>query len=174
MGSKWQVSPCDERPILGGLWGTQKTQNSKKVWNDIWTNIIADPLSKSNRSKYGPDMTLLGRHVWGKVPGGMLQHDSFFCAELPDGSKGFPSQRPNSSGNVAGVSPWRRQDNIECPTQCRRKKTWHSVSFTAAFKSTWHESLLSCCYSINETCEMCQKRTWKTLPEAQRTQALLL
>ena len=119
--------PFHSVPMLGGLWGTS-TNGSRKVWRDvwegIWINIIADPLSKSGRDKKGPDQTLLARHVWGKVPGGVLQHDSFFCGKYPDGSKGFPSQRPNSTGNLAGAEPDRRQENIECPTQCRRKQNW--------------------------------------------------
>jgi hypothetical protein len=119
--------PQHDVPMLGGLWGAQTTGARKvwgEVWKNIWTNIIADPLSKSDRGKKGPDQTLLARHVWGKVPGGVIQHDSFFCTKYLEGSKGFPSQRPNSTGNLAGAQPNRKQENIECPTQCRRKQSW--------------------------------------------------
>ena len=120
--------PFHHFTMLGGLWGTHRTNISRKdwadVWKDIWTAIIADPLSKSGRGAKGPDQTLLGRHVWGKVPGGVVQHDSYYCAKYPDGSTGFPSERPNSTGNVAGVEPDRKQDNIECPKQCRRNQSW--------------------------------------------------
>ena len=86
--------PEHDVPMLGGLWGTQMTGSRKvwgEVWTNIWTDIIADPLSQADRGKKGPDQTLLARHVWGKVPGGVLQHDSFFCARFPRGSKGFLS-----------------------------------------------------------------------------------
>ena len=119
--------PQHSVPMLGGLWGAQLS-GSRKVWGDfwreIWTDIIADPLSQSGRGDKGPDQTLLGRHVWGRVPGGVLQHDSFFCSQYPDGSTSFPSQRPNSTGNLAGASPDREQENIECPMQCRREQNW--------------------------------------------------
>ena len=122
-----QDHPFHDVPMLGGLWGTKLTGSRREwgdVWKDIWTAIIADPLSKSSRADKGPDQTLLGRHVWGQVPGGVVQHDSYYCSKYPDGSTGFPSQRPNSTGNVAGSEPNRKQDNIECPTQCRKKQSW--------------------------------------------------
>ena len=101
--------------MLAGLWGAQMI-GSKEVWGeverDIWTNILADPLSKSDRGKKGPEQTLLGRHVWDNVPGGVMQHDSFLCSQYPDGSNSFPSERPNSTGNLAGASPDRKQENI--------------------------------------------------------------
>ena len=44
--------------MLAGLWGAQMI-GSKEVWGevgrDIWTNILADPLSKSDRGKKGPE-----------------------------------------------------------------------------------------------------------------------
>ena len=119
--------PFHSVPMLAGLWGTRKTGSSevwRDVWKEIWTDIIADPISVSDRGKKEPDQTLLSRHVWGRVPGGVVQHDSFFCAKYPNGSTGFPSQRPNSSGNLAGASLDRKQENIECPAQCRRKQSW--------------------------------------------------
>ena len=118
--------PQHNVPMLGGLWGAQLIGSRKvwgDVWKDIWTKIIADPLSKSDRGNKTPDQTLLSRYVWGRVPGGAVQHDSFFCTQYP-GAVGFPSQRPNSTGNVVGAEPNRRQEHIECPTQCRREQSW--------------------------------------------------
>ena len=112
--------------MLGGLWGAQTTlrrQVWRDLWKGIWTDIIADPVSRTKRSRKGPDQALLTLHVWGRLPGGDMQHDSFSCAQYP-GAVGFPSQRPNSSGNVVGGGTLRKQENIECPTQCRRKQSW--------------------------------------------------
>ena len=112
--------------MLGGLWGAQLTR-SRKVWKEdwenIWTAIIADPLSRVGRkAKNGPDQTLLSRHVWGKFS--VLQHDSFSCPKYP-GAVGFPSQRQTSTWNFVGASPEsNRPENIPCPTQCRRNQSW--------------------------------------------------
>ena len=108
--------------MLGGLWGAQLTRSRKvwtEYWENIWTSIIADPLSRSGRkAKNGPDQTLLSRQVWGKFS--VLQHDSFSCPKYP-GAVGFPSQRQTSGWNFVGASPEsNRPENIECPTQCRR------------------------------------------------------
>ena len=117
--------------MLGGLWGARFTR-SMKVWKElvlwdwenIWTAIIADPLSWSKRGNKGPDQTLLSRHVWAKLSGGVLQHDSFSCAQYP-GAVGFPSQRQNSTWNFVGASLEENEpENIECPTQCRRNQSW--------------------------------------------------
>ena len=118
--------PQHNVPMLGGMWGVQMPRRSKTwraVWKRIWTNIIADPLSQSDRGSKGPDQTLLSRYVWRRLPGGMVQHDSYFCSQYP-GAVGFPSQRPNSTANIVGVLAFERQQNIECPTQCRRNQSW--------------------------------------------------
>ena len=109
--------------MLGGLWGVQLSRSTKEDWENIWTAIIADPLSRSKRNKKGPDQTLLSRHVWGKLSGGVLQHDSFSCALYP-GAVGFPSQRQNSTWNFVGAWEENKPENIECPTQCRRNQSW--------------------------------------------------
>ena len=113
-------------PMLGGLWGVQRTKSReawREVWNAIWTSIIADPLSQNDRGSKGSDQKLLSRHVWGRFSGDVMQHDSFSCAQYP-GAISFPSQRPNSTGNFVGAKMDREQENIECPTQCRRKLSW--------------------------------------------------
>ena len=118
--------PQHNVPMLGGMWAVQMGRR-KKVWRDVWKSlwsaILADPLSRSERGSKGPDQTLLSRHVWGRLPGGLLQHDSYSCAQHP-GAVGFPSQRENSTGNVVGGESYRKQENIECPTECRRKQSW--------------------------------------------------
>ena len=118
--------PQHNVPMLGGLWGVQMSRRGqmwREIWKGIWTNIIADPLSHSDRGSKGPDQTLLSRYVWGRLPGGLVGHDSFFCTQYP-GSVGFPSERPNSTANIVGGEAYREQENIECPTQCRRKQSW--------------------------------------------------
>ena len=115
--------PAHGVPILGGLWGARLTKN-RSAWKSIWTAIMGDPLSLSTRGSKGPDQSLLRRHVWGKLDGGVVQHDSYFCDQWPEGSIGFPSQRPNSTENFVGgyrngKPVWR-----ECPKKCRRQETW--------------------------------------------------
>ena len=118
--------PAHSVPMLGGMWGALRTESReawKDVWDDIWSAIIADPLSQSDRGTKGPDQTLLSRHVWGRLSGGVVQHDSFSCAQYP-GAVGFPSKRPNATGNVVGAEPNRRQEHIKCPKKCRRRPSW--------------------------------------------------
>ena len=118
--------PAHSVPMLGGMWGALRTKSReawKDVWDDIWSAIIADPLSQSDRGTKGPDQTLLSRHVWGRLSGGVVQHDSFSCAQYP-GAVGFPSKRPNATGNVVGAEPNRRQEHIKCPKKCRRRPSW--------------------------------------------------
>ena len=113
-------------PMLGGLWGVQRTRSRKAwidVWTDIWTAIIADPLSQNDRGKKGSDQELLRCHVWRRLSGEVFQHDSYSCAQYP-GAVGFPSQRPNSTANFVGAKMDLGQRNIECPAQCRRKPSW--------------------------------------------------
>ena len=111
------------QPMLGGLWAARLTE-SRSGWKSIWADIMDDPLSRSSRTSNGPDQTLLRRHVWGKLPGGVMQHDSYHCAQWPNGSLGFPSQRPNSSDNFVGGYRDGKPVWIECPLECRRKKKW--------------------------------------------------
>ena len=113
-------------PMLGGLWGVRRTKSRKAwidVWTDLWTAIIADPLSQKDRGKKGPDQTLLSRHVWRRLSGEAMHHDSYSCAQFP-GAVGFPSQRPNSTANFVGAPMDIKLENIECPTQCRRNQSW--------------------------------------------------
>ena len=84
--------PFHSEPMLGGLWGARLTK-SRGAWKSIWTAITNDLLSGSSRTSYGPDQTLLRRHVWGKLLGGVMQHDSYHCSRWPEGSLGFPSHR---------------------------------------------------------------------------------
>ena len=104
---------------------------STKVWRsawtefmtDIWTSIIADPLSRSKRGTWGPDQTLLEKHVWGEIPGGVVQHDSYACHKF-SGTIGFPSQRPNSTGFIGNIDKDEPDKVVECPKKCRRKGSW--------------------------------------------------
>ena len=116
--------------MLEGLWGMQKN-GSTKVWRsawtefmtDIWTSILTDPLSRSKRGTWGPDQTLLEKHVWGEIPGGVVQHDSYACHKFP-GTIGFPSQRPNSTGFIGNIDKDEPDKVVECPKKCRRKGSW--------------------------------------------------
>ena len=116
--------PLHSVPMLAGLWGT-KLMNSRDAWKSIWTAIMADPQSRSSREGKGHDQTLLSRHVWGKLYGGVMQHDNYWCTQWPDGSLGFPSQRPNSTENfVGGYRGYRKPVWLECPKECRRLQSW--------------------------------------------------
>ena len=115
--------PFHSEPMLGGLWGARLTK-SRGAWKSIWTAIMNDPLSGSSRTSYGPDQTLLRRHVWGKLLGGVMQHDSYHCSRWPEGSLGFPSHRRNSSDNFVGGYRGGKPVWIECPQKCRREETW--------------------------------------------------
>ena len=115
--------PAHGVPILGGLWGARLTR-SRRAWKFIWTAMMADPLSRSVRGSKGADQSLLQRHVWGKLYGGVMQHDSYFCKKWPEGSRGFPSQRQNSSENFVGGYRNGRPVWRECPKECRRHETW--------------------------------------------------
>ena len=115
--------PLHSEPMLGGLWGARLAKN-RSAWKSIWGAIMDDPLSRSGRTSYGPDQTLLRRHVWGKLVGGVMQHDSYHCNRWPEGSLGFPSQRSNSSDNFVGGYRNGKAVWIECPQRCRRQEKW--------------------------------------------------
>ena len=110
-------------PMLGGLWGARLATN-RSGWKSIWTAIMGDPLSLSSRGSKGADQSLLRQHVWGKLDGGLMQHDSYFCDQWPEGSIGFPSQRQNSTENFVGGYRYGKPVWRECPKTCRRQETW--------------------------------------------------
>ena len=88
---------------------------------NFWTNLKS---VHSNRTSYGVDQSLLQRHVWGKLEGGVMQHDSYFCNQWPENSPGFPSKRPNSTNNFVGAYRNGKPIWIECPKRCRRQHEW--------------------------------------------------
>ena len=76
LGIEGEDHPLHDVPMLGGMWGVQRTKSRKAwrdVWTDIWTDIIADPLSQDDRGKKGFDQELLSRHVWRKLSGEAMQ-----------------------------------------------------------------------------------------------------
>ena len=115
--------PAHYVPLVGGGWGARLTD--REQWEIIWTEILEDSLTYSDRQKKGPDQYILTNHVW-KVHfmsgSHIFQHDSYLCESYP-GSIGFPTRRKKESYNfILALSPeplWE-----ECPVSCRRNKEW--------------------------------------------------
>ena len=116
--------PQHNFPMLGGMWGVQMPRRSK-TWRAVWKAIFG-PTSlptPSARVTEAPRVQTRLCRVGMCGEDSLEGSDSFFCTQYP-GAVGFPSERPNSTANIVGGEAYREQQNIECPTQCRRKQSW--------------------------------------------------
>ena len=52
--------PCHLQEIMGGMFGLNLTRgDSRRLWSESWSKMLAQPAAAADRSTKGPDQDLL-------------------------------------------------------------------------------------------------------------------
>lgn len=106
-----------ENPILGGMWGSRKTETNSKLLSSLVDTLITAMNSSWTK---GYDQDLLEQHVWPLVKNVTVVHDAYLCTRFPaPHTRPWPTRREVGPWNFVGSAG--SSIERECPLECRPK-----------------------------------------------------
>jgi len=106
-----------ENPILGGMWGSRKTESNSKLLTSLVDTLITTMNSSWTK---GYDQDLLEQHVWPLVKNVTVVHDAYLCTRYrAPHTRPWPTRRNIGTWNFVGSAG--SSIERECPPECRPK-----------------------------------------------------